>query len=162
MLTKLGAADANPLSIRDIPTPIVEPGFALLKVLACGICRTDLQIIEGHLPPKGPCIIPGHEIVAEVVQSPQKRLSAGMRVGVSWVVGTDGTWRFCRADRENLCDPPVYTHHDAYAEYELLKIAAALHLRPEVDTYRLDQVNAALRAQEADQLNHTAVLLPQA
>ena len=120
ILTKPGPVDGNPLSVRDVPIPTVETGYALLKVLACGICRTDLHIIEGELPPKLPCIIPGHEIVAEVVQSPDSTFRVGTRVGVSWIGGTDGTCRFCRLDRENLCDHPVYTgytHTGGYAEY---------------------------------------------
>jgi propanol-preferring alcohol dehydrogenase len=79
-----------------------------------------LHIVEGELPPKLPWIIPGHQIVAEVVQSPDPKFQPGMRVGVSWIGGTDGTCRFCRSSRENLCDHPTYTgytHNGGYAEF---------------------------------------------
>ncbi len=120
ILTKPAPVQQRPLSVTYIPDPIPEPGFALLKVLACGICRTDLHIIEGELPAKFPQMIPGHEIVAEVVESPDPRFTKGMRVGVSWIGGTDGTCRFCQSDRENLCDNPIYTgytHPGGYAQY---------------------------------------------
>jgi len=125
--------EQGPLLITDIPMPVVEPGFALLKVLACGICRTDLHIIEGELPPKLPWIIPGHEVVAEVLESPDKAFPPGARVGVSWIGGTDGSCRFCQANRENLCDQPLYTgytHHGGYAQYMTAR-ADFLHPIPE-------------------------------
>lgn len=101
-----------------MPTP--AQGEALLKVLACGICRTDLHIIEGDLPQRLPAVIPGHQIVAEIVTSPDPSHHPGQRVGVSWIGGTDGTCPFCRSGRENLCDSPTYTgytHNGGYAEY---------------------------------------------
>lgn len=120
ILTIPAPIEKAPLSISDVPMPEVEPGFALLKVLACGVCRTDLHIIEGELPPRLPWVIPGHEIVAEVIQSPNPSFPPGARVGVSWIGGTDGTCRFCQSNRENLCDHPLYTgytHHGGYAQY---------------------------------------------
>ena len=108
------------LSIETVPVEEPEKGSALLKVLACGVCRTDLHIVEGELPPRLDAIIPGHQIVAEVVTSPDPAFAAGQRVGVSWIGGVDGTCRFCRSDRENLCDAPVYTgysHNGGYAEF---------------------------------------------
>jgi propanol-preferring alcohol dehydrogenase len=120
ILTMPGPVEQGPLSIEDVPMPVVEPGFALLKVLACGIYRTDLHIIEGELPPKLPWVIPGHEVVAEVVQSSDPAFPAGARAGVSWIGGTDGICRFCQSGRENLCDNPIYTgytHHGGYAQY---------------------------------------------
>jgi alcohol dehydrogenase, propanol-preferring len=110
----------NPLAIEEQPMPGPAPGEALLKVLACGVCRTDLHIAAGELPQKMAALIPGHQIVAEVVESPSPEFPAGMRVGVSWVGGTDGTCRYCRSGRENLCDAPTYTgytHNGGFAEY---------------------------------------------
>jgi propanol-preferring alcohol dehydrogenase len=110
----------RPLAIEEIPEPKPAAGSALLKVLACGVCRTDLHIVEGELAPKLPWVIPGHQIVAEVLESSDAQLSRGTRVGVSWIGGTDGTCRFCQTGRENLCDAPVYTgysHNGGYAEY---------------------------------------------
>ena len=110
----------RPLQIETVPVEDPGKGFAILKVLACGVCRTDLHIVEGELPQLLPAVIPGHQIVAEVVSSPDPSFASGQRVGVSWIGGVDGTCRFCRSDRENLCDAPTYTgysHNGGYAEY---------------------------------------------
>lgn len=100
--------------------PIPGPGEALLKIHTCGVCRTDLHIVEGELPAKLDRVIPGHQVVAEIVQSPDPGFQKGDRVGVSWIGGTDGSCRFCRTGRENLCDHPSYTgytQHGGFAEY---------------------------------------------
>jgi propanol-preferring alcohol dehydrogenase len=110
----------NPLSIEEVPVPTPQQGEALLKVLACGVCRTDLHIVEGELAPRQKELIPGHQIVAEVIESTAPEFPRGMRVGVSWIGGTDGTCRYCTGGRENLCDDPTYTgytHNGGYAEY---------------------------------------------
>lgn len=110
----------RPLAIDTVPVPQPSENSALVKVLACGVCRTDLHIVEGELPPKLDAVIPGHQIVAEVVNSPDPAFAPGQRVGVSWIGGTDGTCRFCHSDRENLCDNPTYTgysHNGGYAEF---------------------------------------------
>lgn len=108
------------LAIEDIPMPIQNAGYALLKIHACGVCRTDLHIVEGELPAKLDWVIPGHQIVAEIVQSPDPKFQRGDRVGVSWIGGTDGSCRFCQTKRENLCDHPSYTgytYNGGFAEY---------------------------------------------
>lgn len=125
--TMRAAVLRRPAPVRDRPlavesVPVEEPvgGLALLKVLACGVCRTDLHIVEGELPPKLDAVIPGHQIVAEIVTSPDPRFPPGRRVGVSWIGGVDGTCRFCRSNRENLCDNPAFTgysHNGGYAEF---------------------------------------------
>jgi propanol-preferring alcohol dehydrogenase len=120
VLTKPGPLNSQSLTLEDLPMPVPAPGEALLKVLACGVCRTDLHIAMGELPQRLNPLIPGHQIVAEVVHSPSPDFPPGMRVGVSWVGGTDGSCRYCRGDRENLCDNPTftgYTHNGGYAEY---------------------------------------------
>jgi len=132
---------SNPLAIEEIPIPVRATGFALLKVLACGVCRTDLHIIEGELPRRLPWVIPGHEIVAEVVESPDPAVKVGSRVGVSWIGGTDGSCRFCKTGRENLCDAPSYTgytHNGGYAQYATAR-TDFLHALPD----SLDNVSAA-------------------
>jgi propanol-preferring alcohol dehydrogenase len=96
----------------------------LLRVRACGVCRTDLHIVEGDLAPKRDGIIPGHQIVGEIVDGATAELPLGTRVGVSWVGGTDGTCWFCHAGMENLCDSPTYTGYSVnggYAEYALAR-----------------------------------------
>ena len=97
----------RPLKIEEIPRPEPAPGYVLLRVKACGVCRTDLHIVEGELPPLRDHIIPGHQIVGEVVAG--AGMPIGARVGVSWLGGTDGNCPYCRRGEENLCDAPVYT-----------------------------------------------------
>jgi propanol-preferring alcohol dehydrogenase len=112
------------VSIEDLPRPQPRPGEVLLKVIACGVCRTDLHIVEGDLPPIRPRIIPGHQIVGEVVEGATPDRPMGMRVGVSWMGGVDGDCWFCRHDMENLCDHPVFTGYSVnggYAEYASIR-----------------------------------------
>jgi propanol-preferring alcohol dehydrogenase len=112
----------SPLKIEDIPTPEPKSGHVLLKVRACGVCRTDLHITEGELPPRNPRITPGHQIVGEVVGG--EGLKLGARVGVSWMGGVDGTCFYCLHEMENLCDSPTFTGYSVnggYAEYALAR-----------------------------------------
>jgi propanol-preferring alcohol dehydrogenase len=112
------------LRIEDAPRPHPQPGEVLLKVLACGVCRTDLHIVERDLQPLHPRIIPGHQIVGEVVEGAAATLPAGTRVGVSWIGGVDGTCWFCRHGMENLCDQPVFTGYSVnggYAEFATVR-----------------------------------------
>jgi alcohol dehydrogenase, propanol-preferring len=112
------------LSIEDVPIPQPQDGESLLKVLACGVCRTDLHIVEGDLPAKLPAVILGHQIVGEIISSSSSELEPGARVGVSWMGGTDGTCKFCRSARENLCDTAVFTGYSrngGYAEYAVAR-----------------------------------------
>src|ERR1700723_884211 len=114
----------NFVEIDDVPRPALQPGYVLLKVIACGVCRTDLHIVEGDLPPLRPRVIPGHQIVGEVVEDPSPDLPIGARVGVSWMGGVDGDCWFCRHAMENLCDHPIftgYTTDGGYAEYALTR-----------------------------------------
>jgi propanol-preferring alcohol dehydrogenase len=105
----------SPLRIEDVPTPQAPPGHVLLRVRACGVCRTDLHIVEGELPARGRPVIPGHQIVGE---------TGGKRVGVCWLAGTDGTCWYCLHGMENLCDAAQFTgyHVDGgYAEYAVAR-----------------------------------------
>ena len=120
VLRSPGPVDANPLQIQELPMPLPADAEVLLKVLACGVCHTDLHIAEGELQQRLPWVIPGHQIVAEVVDPRSFNLKKGSRVGISWIGGTDGTCPFCLTGRENLCDHPTYTgytHQGGYAEY---------------------------------------------
>lgn len=108
------------LSVEDRARPALQPGHVLLKVAACGVCRTDLHIVEGDLPPLRPRLVPGHQIVGYVVEDTLPDLPAGTRVGVSWIGGVDGSCWFCSHQMENLCDHPVFTGYSVdggYAEY---------------------------------------------
>ena len=103
----------------------------LLRVLACGVCRTDLHIAEGDLPPVHPQLIPGHQIVGEVVDGATAELPIGTRVGVSWMGGVDGDCWYCHHGMENLCDQPTftgYTVNGGYAEYVLARAGFRLSL----------------------------------
>jgi propanol-preferring alcohol dehydrogenase len=105
---------------RAVPRP--GPGEVLVRVRACGVCRTDLHIIDGDLPSHRQGVVPGHEIVGEVVaQGPgATRFPLGTRIGVPWLGRACGTCPYCRGARENLCDAPLFTGYDrdgGYAEY---------------------------------------------
>jgi alcohol dehydrogenase, propanol-preferring len=124
ILTTPQPIEKHPLQIADLPRPEIEPGRVLLKVRACGVCRTDLHIVEGELTPRRQQLIPGHQIVGEVVAGAIADLPVGTRVGVSWIGGTDGSCWYCRSNMENLCDTPTftgYTVNGGYAEYALAR-----------------------------------------
>jgi len=114
----------RPLRIVEVPRPAVAPGHVLLKVRACGVCRTDLHIVEGELPPRHEKLIPGHQIVGEIVDGATTEFPMGSRVGVSWLGGIDGTCWYCQKNLENLCDSPTFTGYTVdggYAEYALAR-----------------------------------------
>jgi len=119
-----------------VPRPQVAPGYVLLRVLACGVCRTDLHIVEGDLPVLHQPLIPGHQIVGEVIEGASASLPLGTRVGVSWMGGTDGDCFFCQHGMENLCDQPIFTGYSVdggYAEYALAREDFAYPLPQELD-----------------------------
>jgi propanol-preferring alcohol dehydrogenase len=112
------------LQIEDVLRPPLAAGQVLLRVLACGVCRTDLHIVDGDLPMLRPELIPGHQIVGEVIDGSDAQSPLGSRVGVSWMGGADGDCPYCRRGLENLCDRPVftgYTINGGYAEYVLAR-----------------------------------------
>jgi propanol-preferring alcohol dehydrogenase len=124
------------LRIEDVPRPQVAPGYVLLRVLACGVCRTDLHIVEGDLPVLHQPLIPGHQIVGEVIEGASASLPLGTRVGVSWMGGTDGDCFFCQHGMENLCDQPIFTGYSVdggYAEYALAREDFTYPLPQELD-----------------------------
>lgn len=126
----------RPLRITDIPAPQATDGHVLLRVRACGVCRTDLHIVEGELPPQHPGIIPGHQIVCEVIDGATKEAPLASRVGVSWLGGTDGTCPYCRRGMENLCDSPTFTGYSVpggYAEYTVARADFIYPLPAELD-----------------------------
>jgi propanol-preferring alcohol dehydrogenase len=121
LLTNPAPIAERPLRIAgDARQPDPAPGQVLLKIRACGVCRTDLHITEGELPQRRNPLIPGHQIVGDIVAGATNELPTGTRVGVSWVGGTDGTCWYCKHDKENLCDSPTFTGYTVdggYAEY---------------------------------------------
>ena len=116
--------ERNPLELADVPAPQPGPGDVLVRVAACGVCRTDLHVTEGELEPRKSPVIPGHQVVGTVEQTGERatRFRRGDRVGIAWLHSTDGTCRFCRSGRENLCDNAEFTGwtvDGGYAEYAL-------------------------------------------
>jgi len=114
----------SPLRVVEVPTPVPAAGEVLLRICACGVCRTDLHIVEGELPHRRTDLIPGHQIVGEVIDGATPQLPLGLRVGVSWIGGTDGSCWYCRNNQENLCDSPSftgYTVNGGYAQYAVAR-----------------------------------------
>src|ERR1700722_5961785 len=116
--------ESNPLEYTDVPKPAPSGTQVLVRVNACGICRTDLHVIEGELAARKSPITPGHQIVGviEAMGDGAKQHAIGTRVGIAWLHSTDGTCEYCRAKKENLCDDPTFTGwtvDGGYAEYAL-------------------------------------------
>jgi propanol-preferring alcohol dehydrogenase len=114
----------SPLEIANVARPQAIPGQVLLRVRACGVCRTDLHIAEGELPRLRSPLIPGHQIVGDIVEGGTADLGIGARVGVSWVGGVDGNCPYCLRHLENLCDSPTFTGYTVdggYAEYAVAR-----------------------------------------
>jgi alcohol dehydrogenase, propanol-preferring len=139
VLTTPAKIDSCPLSVEDLPIPQPGPGQVLLKVRACGVCRTDLHIVEGELPPLLSEVTPGHQIVGEIVEAHHPRFRQGARFGVSWIGGTDGSCSYCNSQRENLCDNPTFTGYSCnggYAQYAIARedflLALPEHIADEV------------------------------
>ena len=114
--------DDHPLVLQDVPLPDPKEDEVLVKVSACGICRTDLHVVEGELAPKLPAVIPGHQVVGSIVAAGKKTglYPAGTRVGIPWLHRTCGACEHCLRQRENLCENALFTGYSAnggYAEY---------------------------------------------
>jgi propanol-preferring alcohol dehydrogenase len=127
-----GPMMTGPLRLVDRPVPEPGPGDLLIRVICCGVCRTDLHLAEGDLNPRRPDVTPGHEVVGEVVATGQGsiRFAAGDRVGVAWLGGTDGSCRYCRRGNENLCPRSVYTGWDTDGGYAQYLVAADAYVHP--------------------------------
>ena len=125
-------ASREPLRPEEVPMPEPQTGQVRLRVSACGVCRTDLHIVDGELPnPKLP-LVPGHQIVG--------RTEDGRRLGVPWLGWTDGTCRYCLAGRENLCESARFTGYDldgGYAEWVVADERYCLEVPEEYDDLQL-------------------------
>ncbi|HEV3197281.1 MAG TPA: zinc-dependent alcohol dehydrogenase family protein [Bryobacteraceae bacterium] len=124
ILPSPAAVETNPLRIVDLPKPAPAAGQVLIRVRACGVCRTDLHVVEGELPSRKSPVVPGHQVVGVVEASGPgaSRYSAGARVGVPWLHQTCGVCDYCLSGRENLCESAVFTGwmvDGGYAEYLL-------------------------------------------
>ena len=125
--------ESNPLSLSEVPVPEPSHDEVLVRVTACGICRTDLHITEGELPPRKQPVVPGHQVVGTI-----ERLGPGVsmhpigtRVGIPWLHRTDGVCEYCQTGRENLCDAPLFTGYSVdggFAEYIIAPEAFVYHI----------------------------------
>lgn len=145
-LTQPGPITDSPLRLEQVPLPQPGAGEVQVRVLPCGVCRTDLHVVEGELPVRAPSMTPGHQVVGEVSAAgpalPGVTMPAvGTRVGVAWLHSACGLCRFCRSGRENLCERATFTGWTVpggYAEY-LLADAAFVYELPAT----LEPVSAA-------------------
>ena len=117
--------ETEPLRLEARPAPSPETGEILVRVNACGVCRTDLHLVEGELPPVRPSIVPGHQVVGRVerVGSGARRFQPGDRVGIAWLRHTCGLCEACRGWRENLCESAEFTGYHAdggFADYAVV------------------------------------------
>jgi len=132
----------QPLQLRELPVPQPGPGEVRVRVLACGVCRTDLHVVDGELPEAPLPIIPGHEIVGRVdaLGEGVTGFEPGQRVGIPWLGHTCGTCSYCQHAEENLCDAPQftgYTRPGGYAEYVVADARFAFALGEEGDPVAL-------------------------
>ena len=128
----------EPLALKELANPAVLPDEVLVRVEACGVCRTDLHVVDGELPNEKLPIVPGHEIVGvvEAVGDDVKALRPGTRVGVPWLGGTCGVCAYCTGGHENLCDHPEftgYTRPGGFASHVVARADYCVHLRDDTD-----------------------------
>ncbi|MCL4234933.1 MAG: zinc-dependent alcohol dehydrogenase family protein [Deltaproteobacteria bacterium] len=138
LLENQAAIVTAPLVAREIETPAPGPGGVRLRVRACGICHTDLHIVEGDLAPRRMPIVPGHQVVGEIdaVGEGVEPSRIGSRVGLPWLHRTCGECKYCRTDRENLCDDARFTGWDVnggFAEWCVAPADFVIDLPPEID-----------------------------
>lgn len=121
-----------PLVMRERPVPAPRRGELLVEIEACGVCRTDLHVIDGELPDIRCPIVPGHEIVGRVAATGEgvAGLTPGSRIGIPWLGSTCGVCPYCRAGRENLCDRPVFTGYTRDGGYATHSVADARYCFP--------------------------------
>ena len=125
----------SPLQLRELPMPTPGPGEVLVRLTVCGICRTDLHVIEGELPDPSLPLIPGHQavgVVSQVGAGVSERM-VGERIGIAWLQQTCGLCEFCTSGRENLCERARFTGYQidgGYAEYALVPSAFAYPIPP--------------------------------
>ena len=119
VLTKICPAEQNPLEYVDVEVPALSDNEVLVRVDKCGVCRTDLHVVEGDLPALLPKVIPGHEAVGRIVRVGKsvQTLREGETIGVPWLHSTCGRCEFCLTSRENLCINKVYTGYSANGGY---------------------------------------------
>jgi propanol-preferring alcohol dehydrogenase len=138
LLTAPAPIDTAPLRLTDLADPEPGPHEVRVQVEACGICRTDLHVIEAELPPQREAVVPGHQIVGVVDRcgTAATRFRPGTRVGIAWLRSTCRTCRYCQAGNENLCPQARFTgyhEHGGFAELAVVREDFAYRLPPELD-----------------------------
>lgn len=128
LLQEPAPVETAPLKLVELPVPEPAAGEVLLRVEVCGVCRTDLHVVEGELPPHRSRIVPGHQAIGRVerVGAGVERVRVGDRVGVAWLYASCGVCSYCRREQENLCDDPRFTGYDrngGFADYLLARDA---------------------------------------
>jgi propanol-preferring alcohol dehydrogenase len=120
VVRKHAPVETSPLELVDLPIPEPGEGEVLIRVEVCGVCRTDLHVVEGDLPPHKETIVPGHEVVGRIERmGPEAtRFRAGDRVGAAWLHASCGVCPYCRRGDENLCVAPLFTGYDVDGGYE--------------------------------------------
>ena len=124
LLNSAAPVETQPLDFTDVPDPQPTGDQVRVRVSVCGVCRTDLHVVEGELPPRKSPVIPGHQVVGVIEQAGDaaRRFKAGTRVGIPWLHRTCGVCEYCRAGKENLCDNATFTGYvvdGGYAQYTL-------------------------------------------
>ena len=135
LLEQDAEVNTNPLKLRELPLPEPGPTQVRVKVKVCGVCRTDLHVVEGELPPSTRPIIPGHQTVGVVDKIGEQvtTFKVGDRVGIAWLQGTCGICEFCQSGRENLCEEGTFSGyhvHGGFAEYALVSERFAYPIPP--------------------------------
>ncbi|MDH5643653.1 MAG: zinc-dependent alcohol dehydrogenase family protein [Gemmatimonadota bacterium] len=130
VLSRTGDVSGNRLELRECPTPTAGPEQVLVKIRVCGVCRTDLHVVEGELPDVTLPVIPGHQAVGTVVHTGPgvSEIKNGDRVGIAWLQGTCRRCEFCTSGRENLCEAARFTGYQVdggYAEYAVVPVRFA-------------------------------------
>jgi propanol-preferring alcohol dehydrogenase len=127
-----GPISSAPLELTEMPIPAADAGEVLIRVQVCGICRTDLHVVEGELPKRLSPVIPGHQVVGVVEElgAGVEGLSPGQRVGVAWLHHTCGACAFCRSSRENLCESAQFTGYSVQGGFAEYTVAHAQFVYP--------------------------------
>jgi alcohol dehydrogenase, propanol-preferring len=130
-------APRTPLRLVDLPDPAPGPGQVLVRVAACGVCRTDLHVVDGELPEAKRPVVPGHQIVGvvEATGAGARRFATGARVGIPWLGWTCGACRYCRSGRENLCAEARFTGYQIDGGFAELAVADERFCFPIPDAY---------------------------
>src|SRR5882672_10515467 len=148
VLASPAPVESHPLRSSDVPRPEPGAGEVLVRVHACGVCRTDLHVVEGELPPRKSPVIPGHQVVGAIEKNGPgaSRFQPGVRVGVAWLHRTDGRCEYCRSGKENLCENAEFTGYTVDGGYAAYMVAPQDFVYPIPDEFTDEQAAPLLCA----------------